>query len=119
MRTHLAIIDGEKAPSIVLHDATYLNTALKKWMKANIWIYNDRIVYVGPELPKKPANETIDCSKRYIVPGYIEPHAHPFFIYNPLTLAKFAAKHGTTTVINDNLLLFIHLAFEKALSVIE
>lgn len=119
MRTHLAIIDGEKAPSIVLQDATYLNTALKKWMKANIWIYKDRIVYVGPELPKKPAKETIDCSNRYIVPGYIEPHAHPFFIYNPLSLAKFAAKHGTTTVINDNLLLFIHLDFEKALSVIE
>lgn len=119
MRAHLAIIDGEKAPSIVLQDATYLNTALKKWVKANIWIYKDRIIYVGPELPKKPANETIDCSKRYVVPGYIEPHAHPFFIYNPLTLAKFAAKHGTTTVINDNLLLFIHLPFEKALSVIE
>ena len=119
MRSHLAIIDGQKAPSLVLKDATYLNTALKKWLKANIWIQHDRIVYVGPEMPAKPAKEIVDCSKQYLVPGYIEPHAHPFFIYNPLTLAQFAAKHGTTTIVNDNLLMFLQLPFEKALSIVE
>ncbi|WP_240613619.1 adenine deaminase C-terminal domain-containing protein [Pueribacillus theae] len=119
IREHIKIIDGQKAPSIVLKDATYLNMALKKWVKANIWIAGDRIIYVGKDMPQKPANETINCKNRYLVPGYIEPHAHPFFIYNPLTLAEFAAKHGTTTIVNDNLLMFLQLPLEKALSIVD
>ena len=119
IREHLAIIEGKKAPSVVLKDATYLNTALKKWQKANIWISDDRIVYVGEEMPEVKAKKVVNCSKRFLVPGYIEPHAHSFFLYNPLSLAKYAASHGTTTLINDNLILFLQLPFEKALSIID
>lgn len=52
LRQHLDVVRGEKAPSIVLKNATYLNHARRKWLKANIWIADDRIVYVGQELPR-------------------------------------------------------------------
>lgn len=48
-----------------------------------------------------------DATGQYIVPGYIEPHAHPFQLYNPASLAKFAAERGTSTLVNDNMLLLL------------
>ena len=52
----------------------------------------------------------------FLVPGYIEPHAHPFHLYNPLSLAAYASRFGTTTIINDNLLLFLQTDKKKAFS---
>ena len=51
LREHIEVLDGNRAPHILLTNATYLNQALRKWMTANIWIYEDRIIYVGNKLP--------------------------------------------------------------------
>ena len=42
--------------------------------------------------------EIIDCTDFLLVPGYMEPHAHPFQLYNPLSLAAYASQFGTTTI---------------------
>lgn len=85
----------------------------------NIWIYQDRIVYVGHELPNRAEEiRTIDCEGKYIVPGYIEPHAHPFQIYNPQTLAEYVSQYGTTTFVNDNLFLLLQSGKKKALTIL-
>ncbi|WP_458414928.1 adenine deaminase C-terminal domain-containing protein [Schinkia sp. CFF1] len=120
IREQIAVINGKKSPSILLKNATYLNQALRKWMKANIWIYDDRIVYVGSNLPEKTnKTEIVDCENLYIVPGYIEPHVHPFQLYNPHTFAQYASQWGTTTLICDNLMFALHLPKKKAFSLIE
>ncbi|NEU31668.1 adenine deaminase [bacterium LRH843] len=120
MRQQLAVVDGERAPSLVLKNATYLNFARRKWLTANIWIADDRIVYVGKDMPKKlKGTEIVDCTGSRVVPGYIEHHAHPFQLYNPHSFAKYASHRGTTTLINDNLLFFLYLDERKALSIIE
>ena len=120
IREQIAILNGKKSPSIVLKNATYLNQALRKWLKANIWIYEDRIVYVGSDLPEiYEQTEIVDCENKYIVPGYIEPHVHPFQLYNPLTFAQYASQSGTTTLINDNLMLVLMLPKKKAFSLID
>ncbi|WP_349409301.1 adenine deaminase C-terminal domain-containing protein [Pseudalkalibacillus sp. SCS-8] len=116
LRTHIDVIQGETPPTLVLKNATYLNNVLKKWMTANIWVYQDRIVYVGSKMPNnKDGCEILDCEGKSIVPGYIEPHVHPFQLYNPQTFASYAGKRGTTTFISDNLML-LPLPLEKALS---
>jgi adenine deaminase len=115
LRDHVSILNGEKSPSIVLKNATYLNQVLRKWFLANIWIYQDRIIYVGNDMPKQiDRAEIVDCTNLFLVPGYIEPHAHPFQIYNPLTLARYTSQFGTTTHINDNLVLAMQLEKKKA-----
>ncbi|WP_214793070.1 MULTISPECIES: adenine deaminase C-terminal domain-containing protein [unclassified Exiguobacterium] len=106
IRSQLEVVSQVRPPSLVLTNATYLNMYVKQWKQANIWIEHDRIVYVGPDVPKA-AVETVDVSGKYIVPGYIEPHAHPFQLYNPATLSKYAGERGTTTLVNDNMLLFL------------
>lgn len=117
VRSHLDVIDGKLAPTLVIENATYLNHGLKAWRTANIWVSGDRIVYVGPELPEQ-ADEWYDAAGKYVVPGYIEPHAHPFQLYNPATLAKYAAERGTTTLVNDNMLLLLE-PIEQAFAQLE
>lgn len=120
IREQIAVINGKKSPSILLQNAIYLNQALRKWIKANIWIYEDRIIYVGDDLPKDTTGtEIVNCETFYIVPGYIEPHAHPFQLYNPHTFAQYASQGGTTTLINDNLVFALQLTKKKAFSLIK
>ncbi|WP_430788436.1 adenine deaminase C-terminal domain-containing protein [Virgibacillus flavescens] len=120
LREHVAVIDGSVAPTKVLTNGIYLNVYTKQWLKANIWILNDRIVYVGDHIPDQMHGvEQLDCEGKYIVPGYIEPHAHPFQLYNPEELARHAAKFGTTTLVNDNLMWMFLLSRKKAFSLIK
>lgn len=120
IQEQLAIINGQKAPDLLIENATYLHSIFKKWMQGNIWIAGDRIVYVGQKLPVQlEGTERVDASGKKIVPGYIEPHVHPFQLYNPETFADFASRRGTTTILADNLLLFTMLDQEKAFSFIE
>lgn len=121
IREHVDVLDGKRSPTMVLYNATYLNGMFKQWMKGNIWIYNDRIVYVGTKSPEYLDDkcEKVDCKGLLLVPGYIEPHAHPFQLYNPLTFSQYASKFGTTVLINDNLPLFLYLQKKKAFSIME
>jgi adenine deaminase len=121
LREHVAIIDGKKSPTKVLTNATYLHSYFREWLKGNIWIYGDRIVYVGERFPDRVDDqcEIIDCSGYVLVPGYIEPHAHPFQLYNPHTFAHYASKYGTTTLINDNLFFILQLPDDKVFSLLE
>ncbi|TFJ92610.1 adenine deaminase C-terminal domain-containing protein [Lentibacillus salicampi] len=120
LREHVAVIDGEEAPTVVLKNGTYLNTYTKQWLRANIWIFNDRIVYVGDKLPENSQSvEIVDCDGQYLVPGYIEPHAHPFQLYNPELLALHGAESGTTAFINDNLMWNFLLDRKKAFTLLE
>ncbi|CAG9621350.1 adenine deaminase C-terminal domain-containing protein [Sutcliffiella rhizosphaerae] len=120
IREQIAVIDGSVTPTIVLTNATYLNVQMKIWLKANIWIYEDRIIYVGDQFPSDTkGTEIVDCQSYYLVPGYIEPHVHPFQLYNPLSFAQYASKTGTTTFVNDNLMLTLQMTKKKAFSFIE
>ncbi|PIC66358.1 adenosine deaminase [Sporosarcina sp. P21c] len=120
IQSQLAIINGQKAPDIVIKNATYLHSIFKKWMQGNIWIQGDRIVYVGERMPAMlEGTECVDASGKKIVPGYIEPHVHPFQLYNPETFADYASRRGTTTFISDNLILFSMLDQQTAFTFID
>ena len=120
IQSQLAIINGQEAPDIVIENATYLHSIFKKWVQGNIWIQGDRIVYVGERMPAMlEGMECVDASEKKIVPGYIEPHVHPFQLYNPETFADYASRRGTTTFLSDNLLLFTMLDKQSAFTFID
>ncbi|MFC4767731.1 adenine deaminase C-terminal domain-containing protein [Effusibacillus consociatus] len=76
----------------------------------NVVLSEDRIAYVGEKEPLTDSDtQILDARGFTLVPGYIEPHAHSFQIYNPQTLGEFALPHGTTTLLHDNLPFFLHL----------
>ena len=73
---------------------------------------------LGREMPAMTEGaEIVDAAGKKIVPGYIEPHVHPFQLYNPRTFADYAARLGTTTFISDNLILFMSLDNETSFSI--
>ncbi|NNV07424.1 adenine deaminase C-terminal domain-containing protein [Geobacillus sp. C56-T2] len=117
LREQAAVIDGKQSPTKVLVNATYLHSYFREWVKGNIWIHGDRIVYAGDRLPDRvdPSCETVDCRGYVLVPGYMEPHVHPFQLYNPHSFAYYAALYGTTTLVNDNLFLLLQLKDEQSL----
>lgn len=120
LREHVKVIDGTALPTLILTNSTYLNVYTKQWLQANIWIVNDRIVYVGDKFPENTTGiEIVDCKGKYLVPGYIEPHAHPFQLYNPEELANHAARFGTTTLMNDSLMWHFLSGKKKAFTLLE
>ena len=120
IRDQIAVIDGKLSPNIVLKNARYLHSMFKKWMTGNVWVFGDRIVYVGEEMPQNlEGTEIIDVAGKTIVPGYIEPHVHPYQLYNPHSFAQFAAQTGTTTFLSDNMSFVLLLKNKKAFSLIE
>ncbi|WP_019412505.1 adenine deaminase C-terminal domain-containing protein [Paenisporosarcina sp. TG20] len=120
IRHQISMIDGKSSPDKIIINAKYLHSVLKTWVEGNIWISKDRIIYAGKEMPEKTSDaEIVDASGQVIVPGYIEPHVHPFQLYNPQSFADYAAQLGTTTFLSDNLILFLFLENEKAFSILD
>lgn len=111
---------GLEAASVWITGGTILDVYTKSWRKADIVLAGERIAYVGEKVPL--VNEDTICinsKDKYIVPGYIEPHAHPFQWYNPFTLADYALQTGTTTMISDSLFFFQLLPYDKLSSLFD
>ncbi|MCG7345637.1 amidohydrolase family protein [Sporosarcina sp. ACRSL] len=120
IQQQIGIINGKLAPDLIIQNATYLHSIFKKWVTGNIWVKGDRIVYTGSKMPAMTEGaEIVDASGKKIVPGYIEPHVHPFQLYNPETFAEYAGRLGTTTFLSDNLTFFLLLGNEKAFKLID
>ncbi|MGB8955640.1 MAG: adenine deaminase C-terminal domain-containing protein, partial [Tumebacillaceae bacterium] len=66
---------------------------------------------VGPRPYEGSAAKVIDATGKIVAPGYIEPHAHPFQLYNPVTYAESILARGTTCSVNDNLVLYMAMEF--------
>ena len=74
--------------------------------KADIYVEDETISRIGPDLDAPPGAEVIDASGKYVFPGFIDPHVH---IYLPFmstfakdtheTGSKAALVGGTTTYI--------------------
>ncbi|MFD1203536.1 adenine deaminase C-terminal domain-containing protein [Sporosarcina contaminans] len=116
----IEILNAKQAPDLIITNATYLHSIYKKWVEGNIWVSGDRIVYAGSRMPATTEGaEIVNAENKKIVPGYIEPHVHPFQLYNPETFAEYAGRVGTTTFLSDNLTFFINLGNEKAFKIID
>ena len=120
IQQQIEIINGKIAPDLIIQNATYLHSIFKKWVPGNIWIKGDRIVYAGSRMPATVEGaEIVDAASKKIVPGYIEPHVHPFQLYNPESFADYAGRLGTTTFLSDNLTFFLLLGNERSFKLID
>ncbi|WP_340673109.1 adenine deaminase C-terminal domain-containing protein [Brevibacillus agri] len=104
---NLLRVSKRQAPaSLWIKGASVLNVFTKEWQEHHVVVAGERIAYVGEKEPLTDEHTVIvEADGKYVVPGYIEPHAHPFQWYNPYTLADFALERGTTTLVSDTLML--------------
>lgn len=119
-RELIAVSLGRKPPDVWLKNAAYLNVYTGQVERGHIYVSGNRIAYVGDkEFAVSPNTQIIELEQRQIVvPGYIEPHAHPCQMYNPFTWGVSQLRQGSVLSINDNLSLLMLLG-ERAISFIE
>ncbi|MBA4601068.1 adenine deaminase C-terminal domain-containing protein [Thermoactinomyces mirandus] len=114
---------GKKTPSMLILGGTILNVYTGELEKADIALAGKRVVYVGPieksGLKLDEEIKTLDATGQVLVPGYIEPHAHPSQVYHPLTLAEKAGALGTTTLLCDNIAFFEQQDLSQVLNMME
>ncbi len=80
----------------------------------DVAVAGDRIAKVGPwQGPVAEETRVLEADGLVAVPGYIEPHTHPWPFLNPLSLGEAAVARGTTCLVYDNLLLYLALGPER------
>lgn len=111
---------GRAAPDLLLIGGRLLNVYTGRLEEADVAIAAGRIAYVGSlrEAKIEPGGQTriVDVTGRVLVPGYIEPHAHPFQLYHPVTLTEKVLPLGTTALVCDNLFMFSRMETKDFLS---
>ena len=109
--TYLSLIGvakGKVKADHYLQGAIVINVYTGELQAANVAVKGQHIAYVGlSDAMVGPDTQVIDLTGRFLAPGYLEPHSHPFQIYNPDSLARFVLPHGTTTMVNDNMGLYL------------
>ncbi|MGD0023007.1 MAG: adenine deaminase C-terminal domain-containing protein [Xanthobacteraceae bacterium] len=102
------------APDLLIRGPSVWNPFTGEIQAGDIAICASRIAKVGPwSGPLAAATAVIAAEGRIAVPGYIEPHTHPWPFANPLSLGEVAVCRGTTCLVYDDLLLHLALGVER------
>jgi adenine deaminase len=104
----VAVARGDAAADRYVRGGLLLNVYTGEVYPANVAIVGERIAYVGlRDDMVGPRTDVVDASGRTLVPGYIEPHAHPWVFTTPTALARHVLPLGTTTIVGDNLVPYL------------
>ncbi|MBO8168799.1 MAG: adenine deaminase [Thermoanaerobacteraceae bacterium] len=96
---------GERAADMIITGGRLINVYSGEIYQADVAVYQGRIAYVGTERKKQGAGTRIIKANGYFLcPGFIEPHGHPWSIFDPYSLAGLMLPHGTTAMMGENLL---------------
>lgn len=112
----IGVAQGLTAPDLLIRDAGVWNAFTGEIQAGDIAVCADRIAKVGVfDGPLAETTEVIEARGRVAVPGYIEPHTHPWPFANPLSLAEAAVCRGTTCLVYDQLMLHLAMGAERLL----
>ena len=94
---------GQREADLYIQNGRLVNVCSGEILEGHdIAICGQRIAYVGPSRKMTTLEtEVIDAAGAYLLPGYIDPHAHVDFWANPLTLTPHFLTSGTTAVMAD------------------
>src|SRR3989304_153177 len=107
-RILIEVAKGMKPADLYLESGNLINVYSGEILPANVALSGDRIAYVGTSRAMVgPNTEVLDVRGLTLAPGYLEPHAHPWVLYNPLSLWHQVLPLGTTTIMCDNLFSFL------------
>ncbi|HUD99266.1 MAG TPA: hypothetical protein VMR62_06800 [Bryobacteraceae bacterium] len=105
-RQHLVAVARGGAPADrLIRGARVVNVYSGEILEANVALAGGRIAYVGPRQPD--ARDVLDAAGLYLAPGWIEPHGHPWLLYNPVSMIEGILPGGTTLVFNDDLFFYL------------
>ena len=94
--------------NIFLKNGTVLNVYSGELIRTNVAVEKEKVSYIGPRSDMVGRDTLVlDVSDKVLVPGYIDPHVHPWVVYNPHSIGEEALRRGTTTLFCDNLVFYI------------
>ena len=98
MEKELSVARGIEKAELVLKNADIINVFTESIVHADVAICNGIIAGIGDY----EGVEVIDCSGKYVAPGFIDGHIHlESSMLKPVEFAKAVLPHGTTSVITD------------------
>ncbi len=104
------VAKGNIPADLFIKGGTVINVYSGEFLKLNVAIYKDCIAYVGEsETAIGEHTKVIDAAGKYLSPGFIEAHSHPWVVYNPISMTSKVLPLGTTTTVNDNLFFYLHM----------
>src|SRR6266536_2091235 len=102
-----AVARGAAKADRYVRGGLLLNVYTGEIHPAQVAISGERIAYVGVRDDMVgPRTEIVDAAGRTLVPGYIEPHAHPWNLASPAALARHVLPLGTTSIFGDTLTVY-------------
>lgn len=109
----LNVAQGKQPADLFLLCGQVINVYSGEILEQNIAVYKDRIAYVGSSTAAiGEQTKVLDCSGKYISPGFIETHSHPWVVYNPVSLTEKVLPLGTTAMMHDNLFFYLYMGAE-------
>jgi adenine deaminase len=94
---------GTRAADLYLYNARLVNVYSGEILEGqDLAICEGRVGYVGPPNEKlNPGRDTLDIGGSYLIPGFVDAHAHVDFFANPVSLTPHLLATGTTAVMAD------------------
>jgi adenine deaminase len=97
----LRVAQGQEAGDLLLTGAQVVNVFTERVELANVILVDGWIAGVGPYAWQ--AAQTISLGGKYILPGFLDCHAHlESTLLTPAGLARLIVPHGTTALISDS-----------------
>jgi adenine deaminase len=99
---------SDESVDLILRGGTVLNVYSGELIQTDVSVKDGRIWSVGSSSgAESTPTRVLDVRHKVVVPGYIDPHFHPWNIYNPLSFGEEACRLGTTTLVCDNLIFYM------------
>jgi len=98
----MAVTRGEVAADLILRGGRLCNVYSREIYAADVVVARGRIAFVG-DASSFCAAEERDLAGAYVAPGLVEPHGHPWILYNPQSYAQALLARGVTTAACDDL----------------
>jgi adenine deaminase len=109
----IEVAKGKLPADLYIKNGTVINVYSGEFLKQNIAVYKDCIAYIGEsDFSIGEHTKVIDANGKYVSPGFIEAHAHPWIVYNPISVTAKILPLGTTTTVNDNLAFYLYMGVE-------
>lgn len=115
----LVAVAGRRAPAdLLIRGGTIVNVYSEELLVGDVAVKGGRIAAVGENLDVRgDRTQVIDATGSYVLPGYIEPHCHPWALYNPDTLARAVLPRGNTALVGELLNLQLLLEPESVAAI--
>jgi adenine deaminase len=113
---------GEEKADLALQNGSLVNVYTGEILEEHsVAVKGERIAWVGKDARNVTGPETnvIDCTGKFITPGFIDGHTHLILFYQADQFLKYAMRGGTTTIITELMELGFPLGYQGILEYLE